>query len=173
MAKTPSRRSLFCAWCDCIIHFAHQNASPLGHCKLVEVVSRLMKSAGFPVYFTNRSLRAIVTTRLFDAQVDEVTIMEHTGHRSTDGVRAYKRTSDKLKELSSNVLNQSSTKKLWKEGGSEVVVADTVKLDLARVEPENVKPACFPAWLYRSVQLYCSWDELWECSLSTLTMDTN
>ncbi len=64
--------------------------------------------------------------------------MERTGHRSTDGVRAYKRTSDKLKELSSNVLNQSRAKKLRMEGSSE---ADAVKLDSANVEPENVKPA--------------------------------
>ena len=30
--------------------------TPLGHCKLAEVVSRLMKSAGVPGYFTNHSL---------------------------------------------------------------------------------------------------------------------
>ena len=39
---------------------------------------------------------------LHDAQVDEATIMEQTSHRSTDGVRAYKRASEKLKELSAN-----------------------------------------------------------------------
>ena len=36
--------------------------------------------------------------------------MERTGHRSTDGVRAYKRSSEKLKELSSNVLNRCEKK---------------------------------------------------------------
>ena len=65
-----------------------------------------MKNAGIPGYFTNHSLRATATTRLYDAQVDEATIMERTGHRSSDGVRAYKRSSEKLKELSSNVLNK-------------------------------------------------------------------
>ena len=44
-------------------------------------------------------------TRLFDAEVDEQLIMMRTGHSSTDGVRAYKRTSDKLRQLTSDVLN--------------------------------------------------------------------
>ncbi len=61
----------------------------LGHCKLAEVVSHLMKSAGIPGYFTNHSLPATATTRLYLNQVDEATIKERTGHRSTDGVRAY------------------------------------------------------------------------------------
>ena len=64
--------------------------TPLGHCKLTEVVPRLMKTADIPGYFTNHSLRATATTRLYDAQVDEATVMERTGHRSTDGVRACK-----------------------------------------------------------------------------------
>ena len=54
-----------------------------------------MKTADIPGYFTNHSLRATATTRLYDAQIDEATIMEQTGHRSTDGVRAYKRSSEK------------------------------------------------------------------------------
>jgi len=48
------------------------------------------------------------------------------------------RTSEKLKELSSNVFNQSSAKRL-KLGGSEAVLPDTLKLDLGHVEPDNVK----------------------------------
>ena len=35
--------------------------------------------------------------------------MGRTGHSSTDGVRAYKRTSKKLKELTSDVLNGNKT----------------------------------------------------------------
>ena len=42
--------------------------TPLGHCKLAEVVPRLMKSAGIPGYFTNHSLRATATTRLYDVK---------------------------------------------------------------------------------------------------------
>ncbi len=157
------------AWCDCIgyiIPFSHApncadgafylaplsrpkeencwfKRTPPGRCKLAEVVSHLMKSAGILVYFTNHSLRATATTRFYDDQVIEATIMERTGHRSTDGVRAYKRTSDKLKKLSSNVLNQSSAKNLRTEGGSEAVVADTNKHDLACACVARECKACF------------------------------
>lgn len=71
-----------------------------------------MKSAGTEGYFTNHSLQATATTRLYDAQVDEATIMARTGHRSSDGVHTYKRESEKLKELSSNVLNQCKRVKI-------------------------------------------------------------
>ncbi len=36
--------------------------------------------------------------------------MERTGHRSLNGVRAYKRSSEKLCELTSSVLNRSEKK---------------------------------------------------------------
>ena len=51
---------------------------PLGHCKLSEVVPRLMRDAGIPGYFTNHSLRVTAATRLYDARVDESTIMQRT-----------------------------------------------------------------------------------------------
>ena len=37
---------------------------PLGHCKLAEVVPRLMKSASKPECFTNHSLCVTAATRL-------------------------------------------------------------------------------------------------------------
>ena len=84
---------------------------PLGHCKLSEVVPRLMRDAGISGYFTNYSLRVTAATRLYDARVDESTIMQRTGHRSSQGVRTYKRQTEKFKMLSSNVLNQVEDKK--------------------------------------------------------------
>ena len=45
--------------------------------------------------------------------------MVRTGHRSAGGVRVYKRSSDKLKELSSNVLNQGLMNKNTKMEDSE------------------------------------------------------
>ena len=48
-----------------------------------------MKNASIPGYFTNHSLRVTAATRLYDAQVDEATIMEKTGHRSVEGIRTY------------------------------------------------------------------------------------
>ena len=80
---------------------------PIGHNKLADTVPRLMREAGIEGYFTNHSLRAAATTRLYDAQVDEASIMERTGHRSVNGVHTYKR-SEKLCELTSAVLNQDT-----------------------------------------------------------------
>ena len=47
----------------------------------------------------------MVTTRLFDAHVDEQLIMSRTGHSSTKGVRSYKRISEQLQEDVSDILN--------------------------------------------------------------------
>ena len=68
----------------------------------------MMKQAGFGGHYTNHSLRVSLTTRLFDAEVDKQLILNRTGHSSTDGVCAYKRTSTKLKEITSAVLNQKA-----------------------------------------------------------------
>ena len=53
---------------------------PIGHNKLADTVPCLMREAGIDGYFTNHSLRVTATTRLYDAQVDEASIMERTGH---------------------------------------------------------------------------------------------
>ena len=55
---------------------------------------------------SNHSLRVTAATRLFQSGTDEQLIMDRTGHRSIDGIRAYKRISqDQEKEVSS-VLNK-------------------------------------------------------------------
>ena len=53
----------------------------------------------------NHSLRATTTTRLYHSGVDEQLVMERTGHRSLEGVRSYKRTSDTQREALSDILN--------------------------------------------------------------------
>ena len=79
----------------------------LGHNALQQTVPRLMKNAGYTGYYTNHSLRVSAASRLYDSGVDEQAIMSVTGHSSTDGVRCYKSMSEKLKELTSDVLNQT------------------------------------------------------------------
>ena len=81
------------------------SVTPLGHNQLSKIVGNLMKDIGFPGHFTNHSLRVSCATRLYTAQVDEQLIMSRTSHSSTDGVRAYKRSSEKLKKLTSYILN--------------------------------------------------------------------
>ena len=79
---------------------------PIGHNKLVDTVPRLMRETGIGGYFTNHSLRVTATTRLYDSPVDEASIMQRTDYQSVEGVRAYKRSSNKLCEVTLTILNQ-------------------------------------------------------------------
>ena len=78
---------------------------PVGHNTLSQTVGRLCKQAGISGYKTNHSLRVTSATRLFQSGIDEQLIMSHTGHRSVDGVRSYKRISEEQKKTISSVLN--------------------------------------------------------------------
>ena len=78
---------------------------PLGHHTLTTTIARLCKEAGITGFKTNHSLRATTATRLYQSGVDEQLVMEHTGHRSLDSVRHYKRTSDEQCEALSDILN--------------------------------------------------------------------
>lgn len=67
------------------------------------------KCAGIEGYKTIYSLRATSTTRLYESGVDEKLVMERMGHRSLEGVRCYKLTSDSQRQALSNILNWPST----------------------------------------------------------------
>ena len=62
------------------------------------------------VVFDERTLRSAreTATRLYQAGVDEQLIMERTGHRSLDGVRSYKRTSQEQQVTLSDIMNLSA-----------------------------------------------------------------
>ena len=68
-----------------------------------------MGKAGFDGHFTNHSLRRSCATNLYDNGVPEQVIQETTGHRSVEGVRAYKRTSSAMKHKMSAIFNQSES----------------------------------------------------------------
>ena len=106
---------------------------PLGHTTLGKTVTRLCKSAGIEGYKTNHSLRATATSRLYQSGVDEQLVMERTGHRSLEGVRSYKRTSDEQREALSDILNR--TKKAKVDGTSSSSLAPTVPALLTDVTP--------------------------------------
>ena len=78
---------------------------PLGCTKLSKTVACLCSTAGILGHKTNHSLRATITSRLYHSGVDEQLVMERTGHRSLEGVRSYKRTSDQQRETLSDILN--------------------------------------------------------------------
>ena len=65
---------------------------------------KIMKNAGFEGHYTNHSLRRSSASRLYDAGMPEQVIQETTGHRSSDGVKAYKCTSSSFKRKGSEIL---------------------------------------------------------------------
>ena len=77
---------------------------PIGH-NTLRNTTRLCKNAGIEGFRTNHSLRATAATRLYQSGVDEQLVMERTGHRSLEGVRSYKRTSDQQREALSDIMN--------------------------------------------------------------------
>ena len=81
---------------------------PIWHNSLQQTVRRLCVAAGIEGKFTNHSLRATNATRLFEAKVDEQLIMQRTGH-SSNAVRSYKRVGEKLRTVTSDVLNGTVT----------------------------------------------------------------
>ena len=84
------------------------SVKPVGHNTLDTMVKQMCDAANIKGFKTNHSLRATTTTRLYQAGVDEQLIMERTGHRSLDGVRSYKRTSDQQREVLSDIVNLST-----------------------------------------------------------------
>ena len=80
----------------------------MGHNKLTSVVKTLCEAVGIDGHMTNHSLRATCATRLYNNNVAEQVIMERTGHRSTKGVRVYKRTNDVLVQDASVIIDRKS-----------------------------------------------------------------
>ena len=73
------------------------------------VFKKVMCKAWFDGHFTNHSLRRSCATNLYHNGVPEQVIQETTGHRSVEGVRAYKRTSSAKRRKVSAILNQSES----------------------------------------------------------------
>lgn len=69
------------------------STKPVGHLTLEKTVNRMCREVGISGYYTNHYLRATAATRLHQSGVEEQEIMERTGHRSTEAIRSYKRTS--------------------------------------------------------------------------------
>ena len=85
---------------------------PVGHNTLDKTIVRICKNAGITGYKTNHSLRVTLAIRLFQTGIDEQLIIAKTGHRSTDGIRNYKRVSkEQLSHLSDAVTHSSTIPK--------------------------------------------------------------
>lgn len=82
---------------------SRQMVCPVGVHPLQQTVARLWKMAGFEGFFSNHSLHATASTRLYLAGVNEQLIAEKTGHRSVS-VRNYKRTSEDQEQCVSDIV---------------------------------------------------------------------
>ncbi len=76
---------------------------PVGVNQLKKVVKGIMCRGGLEGKYTNHSLRATCTTRMFEAGVDEQLIKNFTGHKS-DAVCEYKRVSETLLRKASSTI---------------------------------------------------------------------
>ena len=83
---------------------------PLGCNKLSNAVASMCKLAGIQGFKTNHSLWATAATCLYSSGINEQLVMERTGHRSTEGIRSYKRTSTEQQVAVSDILNNVSKK---------------------------------------------------------------
>ena len=110
----------------------------IGHNNLSNTVKRLCKEADVTGYFASHSLRATAATRLFEAQVDEQLIMQRTGHSTTSGVRSYKRLGEKLKSMTSDVLNKCENEKAMTKKTSSSM--STVNCGNFKGMPSNFSP---------------------------------
>ena len=78
---------------------------PIGKNSLSKFMKDICSLSGIDGRKTNHSLRATCASRLYQSNVDEQLIMEHTGHQSAIGVRNYKRTNDYLLSNCSAILD--------------------------------------------------------------------
>ena len=116
---------------------------PMGVHTLAFTVKRLCEKAGIQGYKTNHSLRVTAATRLFQSGVDKQLIMDRTGQRSTDGVRAYKRSCPEQAEQLSKVLNRemvSANKEKQALLPPSVFFSASATLDKENKDKENKPP---------------------------------
>ena len=88
--------------CSTMVHCCSVGCNTLNH-----MVPKMCSEAKFSSRMTNHSLRATGATELYDAGVPEKIIKECTGHRSTDGLRVYERTSQKQHQTVSHILSST------------------------------------------------------------------
>ncbi len=87
--------------------------NPMGVSTLKTTVKRLAKQVNLQGQFTNHSLRATAATRMYQAGINEQTIMEYTGHKS-EAVRSYKKPSRSIMKNANRAVSGDSPQPiLW------------------------------------------------------------
>ena len=111
--------------------------------KLESMLKTICKDAGIEGNFTNQSGKSTCATHLYQAGVDEQSIMMRTGHRSVQGVRKYKRPSDtQLKEIS-NILEPP---KCLKSEDNLVNINSALKKECT-IEKDTSEPKSDEKWI--------------------------
>lgn len=84
---------------------------PVGHNILSNTIKRLCSKAGIVGNYSNHSLRRTCATRLYQQGAPDDQIMAVTGHRTSNGLKPYKRTSIHQEEKLSKMIQCPPAKK--------------------------------------------------------------
>ena len=83
---------------------------PVGINTLRVMMTKMSEKGCLTTKYTNHSLRATSTSRLFASNVPEKLIQEKSGHRSLAGLRAYERTTQQQEQSMTKILDSSQLK---------------------------------------------------------------
>lgn len=122
---------------------------PIGKNPLSKMLKCMCEEAGIPGVKTNHSLRAYAATELFSAGVPEKVIQDRTGHRSLDGLRKYKRITEKQKEDACKIL----TVKPSEPSNSTGMTCHNFSMQKFQVNSEQQHPS-FSFWVLAYARLY-------------------
>ena len=131
----------------------------IGKNALNNLVKKFCEEAGLQGYFTGHSGKVTCATELFSANVDEQLIQIHTGHRSIDAVRCYKRPAHDHFKNTSKILQPPPAKKSTNDESENInpssLIKSTSKMCTsteADSESENINPSC----LIKSTSKMCT-----------------
>ena len=103
---------------------------------LKSFLPQLSVEAGCDVKYTNHSLRATSTTRMFSGGVSEKLIAEKTGHQSLQALRSYERTPSNMERVIDNVIADPAAEySLSTE--SQLPHSETVKYSTGQANPDK------------------------------------
>jgi len=126
---------------DTLTWYANQR---VGVNTLKSIVPSLSKQSQCTMKYTNHSLRATATTRMFCGKVPEKLIAETTGHRSVKALRGYERTQPAMHQAVGNIImDREGAKEFSMKQGSVVKEQDVaIEGQKCDVPPAEKKP-CF------------------------------
>ena len=98
----------------------------------------MSEEAGTSIRYTNHSLRATSTTRLFASNIPEKVIQEKSGHRSLAGLRAYEKTTTSQERSVTKILTSIENFPEAEEINCQIAVQKPLKEDKKKLPPTNM-----------------------------------